>query len=39
MITWSHCAQFDLDLASYPEAPVEHVIERQGALLTVIKKP
>jgi hypothetical protein len=31
--------RFDLDLASYPEAPVEHVIERQGALLTVIKKP
>jgi hypothetical protein len=31
--------RFDLDLASYPEAPVEHVIERQGALLTVIKRP
>jgi hypothetical protein len=31
--------RFDLDLASYPEAPVEHAIERQGALLTVIKKP
>lgn len=31
--------RFDLDLASYPEAPVEHVIDRQGALLTVIKRP
>jgi hypothetical protein len=31
--------RFDLDLVSYTEAPVEHVIERQGALLTVIKKP
>jgi len=31
--------RFDLDLQSYPEAPVDHVIERQGALLTVIKKP
>jgi len=31
--------RFDLDLQSYPDAPIEHVIERQGALLTVIKKP
>ncbi|MFH1185824.1 MAG: hypothetical protein V1755_12430 [Chloroflexota bacterium] len=31
--------RFDLDLESYPEAPVVHTIERQGALLTVIKKP
>jgi hypothetical protein len=31
--------RFDLDLASYPDAPAEHVIERQGALLTVIKRP
>jgi len=31
--------RFDLDLVSYPEAPIVHVIERQGALLTVIKEP
>ena len=31
--------RFDLDLQSYPEAPVVHIIERQGAPLTVIKKP
>ena len=31
--------RFDLDLQSYPEAPVEHVIQRQGAALTVIKRP
>ena len=31
--------RFDLDLASYPDAPVDYVIQRQGALLTVIKKP
>jgi hypothetical protein len=31
--------RFNLDLASYSESPVEHVIERQGAVLTVIKRP
>jgi hypothetical protein len=31
--------RFNLDLQSYPAAPIVHVIERQGALLTVIKKP
>lgn len=31
--------RFDLDLQSYPQAPIVHVIQRQGALLTVIKKP
>jgi hypothetical protein len=31
--------RFDLDLKSYPDAPVVHVIQRDGAALTVIKKP
>lgn len=31
--------RYDMDLASYPEAPVVHVIERDDAALTVIKKP
>jgi len=31
--------RFNLDLQSYPDAPIQSVIERQGALLTVIKKP
>lgn len=31
--------RFNLDLQSYPEASIDHVIEREGALLTVIKKP
>lgn len=31
--------RFNLDLQSYPDARVDHVIERDGALLTVIKKP
>jgi len=31
--------RFDLDLSSYPQAPVIHTIERDGAALTVIKKP
>ncbi len=31
--------RFNLDLQSYPDAPIDHVIEREGALLTVIKKP
>lgn len=31
--------RFNLDLQSYPDATVDHTIERQGALLTVIKKP
>jgi hypothetical protein len=32
-------SRFNLDLRSYPEAPVVHSIERDGALLTVIKQP
>jgi hypothetical protein len=31
--------RFDLDLTSYPDAPVVHIIQRDGAALTVIKKP
>ena len=31
--------RYDLDLTSYPGAKVVHVIERDNALLTVIKKP
>jgi neutral trehalase len=31
--------RYNLDLASYPQAPVVHVIERDGSPLTVIKKP
>jgi hypothetical protein len=31
--------RFNLDLQSYPSAPIVHVIQRDGALLTVIKKP
>jgi hypothetical protein len=31
--------RFNLDLQSYPSAPIVHTIERQGAILTVIKKP
>ncbi|HEX8993534.1 MAG TPA: hypothetical protein VF784_17780 [Anaerolineales bacterium] len=31
--------RYNLDLASYPEAAVVHVIERDGSPLTVIKKP
>jgi hypothetical protein len=31
--------RYDLDLRSYPDAPVIHAIQREGALLTVIKKP
>lgn len=31
--------RFNLDLSSYPDASIVHVIEREGALLTVIKKP
>jgi hypothetical protein len=31
--------RLNLDLQSYPDAPIDHVIEREGALLTVIKKP
>ena len=29
----------NLDLQSYPDAPVVHAVEREGAVLTVIKKP
>ncbi len=32
-------SRFNLDLSSYPEAPIIHVIQRDGATLTVIKKP
>ena len=32
-------SRFDLDLSSYPQAPVVHAIKREGAVLTVIKKP
>jgi hypothetical protein len=31
--------RYNLDLQSYPEAKIVRVIERDGALLTVIKKP
>jgi hypothetical protein len=31
--------RYNLDETSYPEAPVAHVIQRGGALLTVIKRP
>lgn len=31
--------RFDLDLQAYPDAPIDHVVERDGALLSVIKKP
>jgi hypothetical protein len=31
--------RYDLDLKSYPNASIVHIIERDGALLTVIKKP
>ena len=29
----------NLDLQSYPAAPMVHTVEREGAVLTVIKKP
>ena len=29
----------NLDLQAYPDAPVVHSVEREGAILTVIKKP
>ncbi|HLA87157.1 MAG TPA: hypothetical protein VJL10_03985 [Anaerolineales bacterium] len=32
-------SRYNLDLSSYPEARIVYVIERQGAILTVIKKP
>ena len=32
-------SRFNLDLSSYPEAPIIHIIQRDGATLTVIKKP
>jgi hypothetical protein len=32
-------SRYDLDLTAYPAAPVIHVIERDGAVLTVIKEP
>jgi hypothetical protein len=32
-------SRYDLDLRSYPEARIVHSIERDGAVLTVIKKP
>ena len=32
-------SRFNLDLSSYPAAPIIHVIQRDGAALTVIKKP
>ncbi len=31
--------RYNLDLTSYPHARIIHVIERDGALLTVIKQP
>jgi hypothetical protein len=31
--------RFNLDLESYPGAPIVHAISREGGLLTVIKKP
>jgi hypothetical protein len=32
-------SRYDLDLTSYPEAKIVHVITRDGAALTVIKEP
>ena len=32
-------SRYNLDLTSYPDAKVVHVIERDGAVLTVIKQP
>ncbi|MGE5073805.1 MAG: hypothetical protein ACM3MF_10280, partial [Anaerolineae bacterium] len=32
-------SRYDLDLTAYPDAAVVHVIQRDGATLTVIKKP
>ncbi len=32
-------SRYDLDLTSYPQAPIIHVIQRDDANLTVIKKP
>ncbi len=32
-------SRYNLDLTSYPEAAIIHVIQRDGATLTVIKKP
>jgi len=31
--------RYNLDLTSYPDAKIVHIIERDGALLTVIKQP
>ena len=31
--------RYNLDLQSYPDAPIVHTIERDGSLLTVIKQP
>lgn len=31
--------RYNLDLQSYPDAPIVYTIERDGSLLTVIKKP
>ncbi len=32
-------SRYDLDLTSYPTAPIVHVIARSGAILTVVKQP
>lgn len=32
-------SRYDLDLRTFPEAPVVHAIQRGGAILTVIKQP
>jgi hypothetical protein len=32
-------SRYNLDLTSYPDAKVVHTIERNGAILTVIKQP
>jgi hypothetical protein len=32
-------SRYDLDISSYPEAPVVYSISRQGAILSVIKRP
>ncbi len=32
-------SRYNLDLTSYPDAKIIHVIERDGAILTAIKKP
>jgi len=32
-------SRYNLDRTSYPDAPITHVIERGGAILTVIKRP